>query len=333
MGETNAAASTKPGSLFSSLIVGFVVAGLFVTIVSCLANLHWVADLFAQFKLHWAMGMLGLLFMLACFRRWRWFIACLVGLIVNLIPVWPYLLPLESKLDAKPAAVTEAGFRLLSFNLLTKNRRYEEVVEFLEKEQADFVILLEVNAAWKSVLSELNGSYKFTQFETREDNFGIAFLSKHAWSNMEVFYSQSLQLPSIDAQFEQLNGVALSKPLRIIGTHPIPPMSHLQFSARNEQLVNVANRFDDKAQNVMAGDFNLTPWSPVFSEVLTAGKLQDSARRFGVEPTWYVFPSWIGGLKIDHVLTGAGVEAVRHRIGPEVGSDHRAVVVDLELKP
>jgi endonuclease/exonuclease/phosphatase (EEP) superfamily protein YafD len=81
----------------------------------------------------------------------------------------------------------------------------------------------------------------------------------------------------------------------------------------------------------MVGDFNLTPWSPVFDAVLSAGQLNDTGMGFGVRPTWYVFPTWAGGLKIDHILSSQNIAAVNYRVGPDVGSDHRAVILDFRI--
>ena len=79
---------------------------------------------------------------------------------------------------------------------------------------------------------------------------------------------------------------------------------------------------------IVAGDFNCTPWSPFFSDLLAATGLHDSALGFGVWPTWNssLLPL---GLKIDHVLVTGGVVARNHQVGADVGSDHFPVIVDL----
>ncbi len=50
----------------------------------------------------------------------------------------------------------------------------------------------------------------------------------------------------------------------------------------------------------------------------------------GTEPTWGWRPGWPRMLRVDHVF-GRGVRANGVRVEPIVGSDHAAVVVDLEL--
>jgi endonuclease/exonuclease/phosphatase (EEP) superfamily protein YafD len=87
---------------------------------------------------------------------------------------------------------------------------------------------------------------------------------------------------------------------------------------------------------IIAGDFNLTPWS--FG-------LRRLDRRFGLERRDRAIPTWparrrVAGrivrlpafLAIDHVYAGAAWRTVRIRRGPALGSDHYPLVVDLALE-
>ena len=118
-------------------------------------------------------------------------------------------------------------------------------------------------------------------------------------------------------------------------------MDQGRWEARNEQLFNIAARFDENTCNVMVGDFNLTPWSPNFQKVVAAGNLTDASKKpsgptpgltlSGLTPTWYGFPTWIGGLKIDHALVSNEVSVEDLEIGPDVDSDHRALILDFSF--
>lgn len=343
--------SGKRRSLWVAAVHVLALVGLLVTAISLFASMNWIADLFAQFKVQWAIGLIVVIVLLALARQWRWVGICAIGLVINAIPIWPYLFGpvVQTPIVDRVAATSEFNhdsesadgrLRLLSLNVLTSNRRYDDVVSFIESEDSDFVVLLEINSDWEAKLEPLNRRYPFTRFEPREDNFGIAFLSKRAWSKIEVIDSAPYQLPSIDIRFEAMgsglegekfSSSALSRPLRIIATHPIPPISEFNWTARNGQLLEIASRFGASTSNVMAGDLNLTPWSPFFADVLKTGDLRDSALGLGVSPSWYLIPTWIGGLKIDHTLVGSGVIVHSHRIGPDLGSDHRAVVLDFQI--
>ena len=323
-------APSNPAKMFFlSVLRAGVFVGILAAIFAFLGETHWVADLVCQLRIQIAIGLFVLMLLLALARSWWWMLICLIGFSVNAIPIWPYAAAyVEGPGPRETAAAESDQLKLMSLNLLTRNRKWDEVIESIRDASPDFLVLMEIDSVWQQECErELAADYPYVAFESREDNFGIALLSKFPWSQIEVFNSQTLELPSIDVTIPGLG----SKPLRIIATHPIPPMNQKHWSARNEQLLNVAARFDDSTSNLMVGDFNISPWSPNFNRVVAAGNLVDAAEPFGPVPTWYVFPTWIGGLKIDHVLTSDDVSIQELKIGHDVGSDHRAVIVDFDF--
>ena len=123
-----------------------------------------------------------------------------------------------------------------------------------------------------------------------------------------------------------------ARKLHILVTHPYPPVSGNTARLRNEQLAALGERVRAlNGRTILAGDFNAAPYSPHFRDLLGAASLRDAARGFGLRGTW---PAQLPGLRIriDHVLATESVVAIDHRIGPDVGSDHLSVVVDLSLE-
>jgi endonuclease/exonuclease/phosphatase (EEP) superfamily protein YafD len=78
----------------------------------------------------------------------------------------------------------------------------------------------------------------------------------------------------------------------------------------------------------LAADFNITPWSPVFADILEGSGLRDSSLGFGVAPTWLSRPLFFG-LPIDHILVSPDIKVKNRHVGPDVGSDHFPVIADL----
>lgn len=78
------------------------------------------------------------------------------------------------------------------------------------------------------------------------------------------------------------------------------------------------------------GDFNMTPWSPKFRQLVADSHLRDTVRGFGLQPTWPAGAPqfWI---PIDHVLVSPDILVVDRRVGPDLGSDHYPVIVDIQL--
>jgi len=286
----------KPATMFflSALRTGAAL-GIVAAIAGFWGDVNWVADLCSQLRVQWAIGLSVLVLLFALARRWLWMLVCLIVFVINGIPIWPYVAGYVYPESSHGVVANDSsgGLRLMSLNLLTRNRNWDGVIKSVQDASPDFLILMEVDSVWQQICeAELAEDYPHSVFESREDNFGIAFFSKVPWSQLEVLKSEALQLPSIDVT---IAGVA-PKPLRIIATHPIPPMDQRRWKARNQQLQTVAQRFDATTSNLMVGDFNLTPWSPNFKKFVEASKLRDASQPFGITPTWYVFPTWIGGL-------------------------------------
>jgi len=86
---------------------------------------------------------------------------------------------------------------------------------------------------------------------------------------------------------------------------------------------------------VLLGDFNLTPHDGAFERLLVNGGLVNAAAGSGLMTTWPASAGrWAGrlpGLQIDHCLVSHGIRAESFVLGPWVGSDHRPVLVRLEV--
>ena len=82
---------------------------------------------------------------------------------------------------------------------------------------------------------------------------------------------------------------------------------------------------------LLVGDFNLTPYSPHFSDLLARTGMVDARRRQGLSATW---PTWVVPLQvpIDHCIADPSLAVVGVRRGPVVGSDHYPVEITLRQR-
>jgi endonuclease/exonuclease/phosphatase (EEP) superfamily protein YafD len=131
------------------------------TFISCFASIFWFADLFAHFRVQYCAVLILAAVVLLVLRCWKLVAVCLVCLLINGIPVWPYLLPLGN-----PSAVDadQPVYRILSLNLLTSNKQYDAVRNLILESQPDFVVLLETNERWEVALSPISERYPYSQF-------------------------------------------------------------------------------------------------------------------------------------------------------------------------
>jgi endonuclease/exonuclease/phosphatase (EEP) superfamily protein YafD len=130
-------------------------------------------------------------------------------------------------------------------------------------------------------------------------------------------------LPTIVAKLDLPPGK-----MTLVALHPSSPGSEWNHDARNAQLLAAAEiAAQQKGPVMMLGDFNTTSWSPVFSDVLATSGLRDSRLGFGVEPTWPGVPLPLR-IPIDHCLVSPEIAITDRRVGPDIRSDHRPLVVD-----
>jgi endonuclease/exonuclease/phosphatase (EEP) superfamily protein YafD len=295
------------------------IAGL-ATLGGWLGRWLWLGELASHFRVQyfWIFVLGGLLLVAA--RRFRLAAAAALFALLNLATILPLYWP--------AAGPPTAGRRLraVSLNVYSANDRHDDVVAFLSASRADFIVLLEVTAEWRDLFDALQAEYPFGRFELRSDSFGMALLSRLPAEEFDVVFVGSARLPSIVARY-----IVDGRDLTLIGTHPLPPGSSARRQMRDEQFAGLAALVRERPGPViLMGDLNVTSWSASFDLLVAGTRLHDSRRGFGVQPSW---PAWlaIGRIPIDHCLVTPEVTIVDRQIGPDVGSDHYPVVVDLAL--
>lgn len=118
-------------------------------------------------------------------------------------------------------------------------------------------------------------------------------------------------------------------PFPVVGVHytwPTEIRTHHENSIRLLQILKPMRT----ERMIVAGDFNSTPWS-------FARRRDDAAigleRRTQALPTWPANgPLGVAFLPIDHVYAGRDWRTVSIRRGPQLGSDHYPIVVQLAPK-
>lgn len=302
------------------LAMAMSLAGVLATLAGFGARLHWLLDLATHWPVQLALGSLLPLGMLLALKRWKLAILPAAVVIVNAAIVLPLYWPEDQPLATGPT------LRVLSVNVHTGNTQSQLLLELVKREQPDVVMLMEINRRWDGELQPLLETYPHHLIAPREDNFGIALLSRHPLIEKKAEHLGDSDVPTIFAMME-MNHLRV----RLVATHPLPPVSRQYARLRDAQLKELGQRVGDGDEPViLAGDLNTTTWSPGFRKLLQQAGLRDTRQGHGVLATW---PAG-GGLlciPIDHVVVSSTIRVENWQLGSKIGSDHLPIVVNLVL--
>jgi endonuclease/exonuclease/phosphatase (EEP) superfamily protein YafD len=299
-----------------------VVAALWLALLgSMLGRFAWPLDLLVHFRVQYAVLFLALAALLLFTKGNRLLIAAaLVGALVSAVPIVPYV----NFLDRPAMAASPVGFRLLTFNTWFRNHDYKRIAEFVEKSRADVVVLEELRSAHVPRLQSMLPSYPHAY--TEPGMHGAVVLSRSPFLE-----TQSVSLTEDGARAARVVIEWHGSRVTVLGAHLHWPLGAYNANLRNHELFGLAELARSQQGPVLvAGDFNVTPWSTHFRDALSLSGMQDAALGFGIGRSWpSQFPPL--GIRIDHCLASTHWRSVAVNVGPRLGSDHLPLVADLEL--
>jgi endonuclease/exonuclease/phosphatase (EEP) superfamily protein YafD len=297
--------------LFLKKLTWILIVGvLFTSILPNIVSNYWLIDIFSNFKLQYLISIF-LLFISLFFlnKKILAVILLIISMLWNSYFIAPYyfsdITVLKSKKEVK----------ISSINLLSSNSETDLVKNYIFEEDPDILILMEFTQNWQIKLNPIINNYQYKRLVVRNDNFGIALLSKYEM-NSSIDYFDLNDKPSIVADLN-----IESYKISLVATHPNPPINQLTFENRNKQLSNILNKRSKLSKKlIIAGDFNTSSFSNHFSK-LTNGDLKDSRIGFGLLPTW---PANYLMLQttLDHFLVSKNLEVIDRSTGKNIGSDH-----------
>lgn len=288
--------------------------------LALLARMSWPLELLAHFKLQYLALLIALAAITVARRRWYAAAALVPFAIINAIavaPYWPRTMTTES---------IGPSFELMAVNLYGRNRDHERFIELARRENPDLIVLLEVDSAWADALKALAQDYPQRILVPREDPYGIAVLSRLPLLERRV--TDLYGAPAVDARIALADGRAL----RLVGVHLRAPRTPSLAAQRNAQLAALRPLVAAHAGPlIVAGDFNVTPYSPLMSDWLKLTGLDDARRGRGFSMTWPTTMPLLG-VPIDHCLVSEHFIVAEQHQGAAFGSDHYPVVTRLILR-
>ncbi len=292
---------------------------LLVTWLGSLGRFWWLFDLFAHFRLQYVL----VCFVIGVFAWWRrhaWTAAfagasCFwnIWLIVS-IPGSGFT-PVETIRG-------EAPLRVLTFNVLTTNLQRKAVVDYVLSTDADIVCLIELTQAWRGDLEPLYRKYPKHADGLSFGNFSVACFTRLPLRTFEI-----LDVPTLVVHLEHAG-----RPLTFIGAHPPRPFGEQNSQERKRHIHELAALLKPMSGEViLVCDLNSTPWCEGMRILMTESGLGFHS----IPPVW--MPTWSVGrpqmIPIDHVLVKGGLLVQKREVGPDLGSDHRPVLVEITPAP
>jgi endonuclease/exonuclease/phosphatase (EEP) superfamily protein YafD len=122
----------------------------------------------------------------------------------------------------------------------------------------------------------------------------------------------------------------------LIGAHIARPFvtGPLAAKATLPRLVAFVGAYPQSRRMIMAGDFNLAPWSFQLRRLDAALPLERRDRSLFTWPARLGARSWpLPAAPLDHIYAGADWRTTAASLGPPLGSTHRPVLVDLQSCP
>jgi endonuclease/exonuclease/phosphatase (EEP) superfamily protein YafD len=312
--------------------IGLVQAGAAVaaagTVLGYLGRWHWFLDLFAHFRGQYFAALAGTALLMGVARRPWSALLFLAAAAANAVALAPFFLPPPAADRAPEGGASTPGpppLRVVTSNLLYRNPDPAPALAWLRATPADVVFLCEVTPEWSARLRTLSDLYPHQEHRPQHDPFGCAVLSRKPWARLEVKEFGPFASPSLAVRLDWHG-----REILLLGMHPTPPNGRAGSQFRDVALSEASEFLASHPvrTQILVGDLNATPWCHAFRSLLSRTGLTDTARGRGWQPTWNV-GSLLFQIPIDHVLASPDLIATERSIGPDTGSDHRAVWVTL----
>ncbi|GBD96589.1 MAG TPA: hypothetical protein ENG83_11205 [Nitrospirae bacterium] len=308
---------------YNKLLLFCLISLYLLSFVRYLDNIdYWIIDILSHFPLQYAL--ISLVLMSVCL----WKKALLPAVLSGFLVVFNISAIIDSGGSIQAAGQSGTAFRIYSANIQRFNKDLSRLSHEIEKINPEIVLLIEVTPEHmkqlKPVIRKFPYHIEFTPVGTLR--IGVVFLSKFPVLNYQTRQMSDVGNVLVEAILD-IN----QKKIAFYALHYRNPTYAAEFSIRKEQFLWLAEEIAEKPMPVIvAGDFNATPYSPIFRKLLKISGLKDSTDGFGWQPSWptYFPPLWI---PIDHILVSPEIQVHKRATGSYIGSDHYPVFAELSI--
>lgn len=299
-------------SLYLSLI-GLVL----LQIILFLAQKWWFFELFTHYAHYYAILVCGLAILALQLKRFPALLLLVTFLSMQLGTLTPYLTV------SPPSSSQSKQLTILASNFYYENTDFNELLRIIKDESPDLFMIHEAGPQWKSGIKLFEELYPYVGFTQSFGVPGIVMASTKPGTFTEIPLGTHSGLEFIPEDGSY----------RILGVHPAAPLSSEWAAERNAQFKDLTLTMKSSSlPTLIMGDFNATPWSPYFTQMLEEAGLKDARIGFGLIPTWHAHQAFFK-LPIDHALVSDPWEVLDFYKAESIASDHYPIVVKLASSP
>lgn len=244
---------------------------------------------------------------------------------VNALEVMPVLLAPKA---ASRSVLAVTGLKAVAFNVEASNIRFTETREWIVSESPDVAMFCEAHGQWKGELLPLTNTFPH---HVRIDAMDIEVFSRHSIVETQVFNFGP------ERGFVVINLSVNNAILTFVAVHAYPRHWYGDEGFRQRTSTLVQGLGEDlrpfARPLLVMGDLNASPWSPAYKTMVRKSGLRSARQGFGLAATHSghgTISRWLWR-PLDHCLHSPDICIERFWTGPDLGSDHRPILVECSL--
>lgn len=255
--------------------------------------------------------------------------------------------------NTKPAGPLAAGdqpLKIISINIEHLFLGDEVLQDFLKQENPDIIVLQEVlwrlqERRWERLGLPVGGIGEngFPDHLKVGDLGGLVVYSRFPVIKAEEQVIRGELPPGANVYYNadrELLSLTLDTgkgPLHLVVIHPDSPRTKARWLNKRRYFDEVDAVIDrlqaENGDNILAiGDWNSAPWSKRFQDTLTRNDLKTAYPAGWPQTTRFFFDyrlHWILGAPVDQFAVSRDIQVVNVALGPDIGSDHLPLIVEL----
>lgn len=245
-----------------------------------------------------------------------------------------------------------ASLKVVSINIEHLFLGAPSLQEYLKQAEPDVLVLQETlwpfqERRWKRKGLPVGGleTGAFPQYRHVGDLGDLVIYSKFPITKTVSKRVPGIRPPDANVYFEADREILTltldteTGPLNLVALHPDSPRTKDRWQNKRDYFEAVDATLSGLKQDgphplIVIGDWNSAPWSARFQETLSSNDLLTAYPDGWPQTTRFFYDyrlHWVLGAPVDQVAVSRDVAITNVGLGPDIGSDHLPLEVDIEL--